>query len=81
MNSTAGAVELRNELSRALGLELPGTLVFDYPTADAIVRFLADKLLPGAGAGATAHGIAAAGTGEAAGAALPATRCVPARGF
>ena len=40
----AGAVELRNEIGRAVGAELPGTLVFDYPTVAAITGFLMSKL-------------------------------------
>ena len=39
-----GAVELRNELGRRLGCELPGTLVFDYPSASSIAGFLKDML-------------------------------------
>lgn len=39
----AGAVELRNEIGRAVGTELPGTLVYDYPTIASIVAFLLPK--------------------------------------
>lgn len=45
----AGAVELRNTIGRALALELPGTLVFDCPTAGDIVRYILDNFqLPAA---------------------------------
>lgn len=40
----SGAVELRNEIGRSVGLSLPGTLVFDYPTMAAIVAFLQTKI-------------------------------------
>lgn len=43
-NLPAGAVELRNEVARAVALELPGTLVFDYPTIDAIVDYIGSKV-------------------------------------
>jgi acyl carrier protein len=47
-----GAVEFKNSLSQTLGLELPSTLVFDYPTVSAISRYVITKLEP-AGASLT----------------------------
>jgi acyl carrier protein len=41
-----GAVELRNSLQGQLGLELPSTLVFDYPTVDSMAQYIASKLQP-----------------------------------
>lgn len=40
------AVQLRNQLSTALELErpLPATLIFDYPTIDAIALYLNEHL-------------------------------------
>jgi acyl carrier protein len=35
-----GAVELKNSLEGSLGVSLPQTLVFDYPTKDALTRYL-----------------------------------------
>ena len=59
------SVELRNSLEGKLGLELPSTLVFDYPTITAIAQFIAANHTPAAAAGdadaATAAAAAAAG--------------------
>jgi acyl transferase domain-containing protein/NADPH-dependent curcumin reductase CurA/short-subunit dehydrogenase/acyl carrier protein len=38
------AVELRNSLHSGLGMSLPSTLIFDYPTVEALVDFLAAGL-------------------------------------
>ena len=39
-----GAVELKNSLEGRLGLQLPGTLVFDYPSTSALVKYLEESL-------------------------------------
>ncbi|MEZ4867749.1 MAG: type I polyketide synthase [Caldilineaceae bacterium] len=39
------AVELRNKLQSTLGLTLPATLLFDYPTLESLVDYLARNLL------------------------------------
>jgi acyl carrier protein len=39
-----GAVELRNSLEASLGLQLPGTLMFDYPSISAISDFICGQV-------------------------------------
>jgi len=41
-----GSVELRNGLAKSVGMELPGTLVFDYPTVGALAGYLETQLSP-----------------------------------
>ena len=39
------AVEMRNSMCRLLKCTLPPTLLFDYPTIEALVDYLADQVL------------------------------------
>lgn len=51
------AVELRNTLGSALGQSLSATLLFDYPTLDALTDFILDEVVaPAAPAAATPAG-------------------------
>ena len=38
-----GAVELRNAVSTSFGIELLATATFDYPSADALARYIAGR--------------------------------------
>jgi acyl carrier protein len=40
-----GSVELRNGLFRLVGMELPGTLVFDYPSVGALAQYVETHLV------------------------------------
>jgi acyl carrier protein len=49
------AVELRNVLTRSLGTSLPATLLFDYPSLEALVSYLTGVLKLGVAAAAQAE--------------------------
>ncbi|RJO70307.1 SDR family NAD(P)-dependent oxidoreductase, partial [Nocardia panacis] len=52
-----GAVDLRNRLSRATGLTLPATLVFDHPTPTAVATYLKTQIQGKAGNGSSRRGV------------------------
>ncbi|MFI9273469.1 type I polyketide synthase, partial [Kitasatospora sp. NPDC052896] len=54
------AVELRNRLNATTGLSLPSSLVFDYPTADALAEHLRSELLGQQAAGAATPNVTSA---------------------
>jgi acyl carrier protein len=41
-----GAIELRNALASAAGLQLPGTLIFDHPSIHSLVSYLQQQSTP-----------------------------------
>ena len=47
------SVELRNRLSGRVGIKLPTTLAFDYPTPEAIAALLLREIIPELDATAT----------------------------
>ncbi|MEI5102895.1 type I polyketide synthase [Streptomyces sp. PmtG] len=59
------AVELRNRLRGVTGLQLPSTLLFDYPTPVAAARYLRQELFPDRTASGGAPGGAAADADDA----------------
>ncbi|HEV2637106.1 MAG TPA: SDR family NAD(P)-dependent oxidoreductase [Actinocrinis sp.] len=42
------AIDLRTRLARALGLDLPATVAFDYPTVRTLTAYVGDRLFPAA---------------------------------
>ena len=60
------AVELSNHLQSSLGVQLPSTLGFEYPTLGELTEFLASTVLPAAGP--TSNG---SGNGSGAAAEIP----------
>jgi acyl carrier protein len=40
------AIELNNRLQQSLGRSLPPTTLFNYPTVEALVKYLTEQILP-----------------------------------
>ncbi|MFI1801942.1 SDR family NAD(P)-dependent oxidoreductase [Streptomyces sp. NPDC020379] len=51
------AVELRNRLNAATGLRLPATLIFDYPTPEALAGLVEEEIAPAPGEAAGGAGL------------------------
>ena len=62
-----GSVEFANVLSQKLGMQMPGTLVFDYPSVNAVTEYLTAQMLKQAAAAAAPSAAAAAGEGSGSG--------------
>ena len=61
-----GAVELRNSLATRYSLDLPASLIFDYPTVAALSSFLAASIQPAVSQGVLYEPFETLGTGSAA---------------
>ncbi|MFC4537078.1 SDR family NAD(P)-dependent oxidoreductase, partial [Sphaerisporangium dianthi] len=59
-----GAVELRNELNAMTGMRLPATLIFDYPTSQAVAEHIAAELAGTVSGAAAPVDVRAASDGE-----------------
>ncbi|UTO62420.1 type I polyketide synthase [Streptomyces rapamycinicus] len=59
------AVELRNRLGSVTGLQLPATVIFDFPTVAELVDYLSAQLFSGIGADPDGTGQATTGDGTA----------------
>jgi acyl carrier protein len=76
-----GAVELRGALERRLGMTLPPTLVFDYPSIAALMEYLQTRIPPSLSPDSTispSHGSMGCGGAEHAGGDAAAVRCATA---
>ncbi|MFF5720925.1 SDR family NAD(P)-dependent oxidoreductase [Streptomyces buecherae] len=58
------AIELRNRLASTVGVRLPATLVFDYPTSEALADFLIRELMGEVASAGASHAIAVRGADD-----------------
>lgn len=59
-----GAVELRNSLEATLGVALPSTLVFDYPTVEAVAGFASAAIIESGGSAGEASQVPPPGSSD-----------------